>query len=168
MKIPSQLLDNIVKNIKQEFEDISFSLDERRKRLWCEARAKAYNPISGDSGVMIVHQATKISPPTIYAGLKELGNQEKLARQRIRKKEGGGEKITHKYPQILTDLENLIEPLTRGAPESPLPGTCKSRYNLCQQLVLQGYQISQRTVSNLLSQLGYSLQFNSSSSKCSI
>ena len=160
MKIPLEISDNILKNIKQEFEDISYSLDERRKRLWCAARAKAYNRIYGRGGVMMVHKATKISRPTIYAGLKELEKEEKLPRKRIRNKGAGREKITQKHPQILTDLENLIEPLTRGDPESPMRWTCKSTYNLCQQLVLLGYQISQRTVCDLLSQLGYSLQSN--------
>ena len=59
MKIPLQILDNIVKNIKQEFEHISYSLDERRKRLWCAARAKAHNRVYGRGGVMIVHKATR-------------------------------------------------------------------------------------------------------------
>ncbi len=158
MKIPLEILDNIIKNIKREFEDISYSLDEPRKRLWCAVRAKAYNPMYGRGGVMIVHKATNISRPTIYAGLSELDQEEKLPKQRIRKKGGGREKITQKYPQILTDLENLIEPLTWGDPESTLRWSCKSTYNLCQQLILQGYEISQRTVCDLLSQLGYSLQ----------
>ena len=156
----SEISNNIVKNIEQEFEDISYSLDERRKRLWCAARAKAHNRIYGRGGVTIVHKATKISRPTIYAGLSELENAEKLPKQRVRKKGAGREKITEKNPHILKDLENLIEPLTRGDPESPLLWTCKSTYNLCQQLVSQGYQISQRTVCDLLSQLGYSLQSN--------
>ena len=165
MKMTSEILNNIVKNIKQEFEDISYSLDERRKRLWCAARAKAHNRIYGRGGVTTVHKATKISRPTIYAGLSELDKGEKLPRQRIRKKGAGREKITEKNPHILRDLENLIEPLTRGDPESPLRWTCKSTYNLCQQLVLQGYRISQRTVCNLLSQLGYSLQSNRKSNR---
>lgn len=160
MKIPLEILDHIIKNIRQEFEDISSLLDERRKRLWCASKAKAHNRMYGRGGVMIVHKATKISRPTIYAGLSELEQEEKLPRQKIRKKGGGRGKITQKYPQILTDLENLIEPLTRGDPESPLRWTCKSTYNLCHQLALQGYQISQRSVCNLLSQLGYSLQSN--------
>ena len=146
--------------IKNEFYDISYSLDERRTRLWCAAKARAYNRIHGKGGVMVVHKATNISRPTIQAGLKEIESEDKLDKKRNRKKGGGRKKITKKYPNILADLENLVEPLSRGDPESPLRWTCKSTYNLCDELVLQGYEISQRKVCDLLSELGYSLQSN--------
>ena len=120
MKIIIKKSPNIINALKDEFNDISYSLDERRIRLWCAARAKAYNRIYGKGGVMVVHKATNISRPTIYAGLKELENEEKLDKKQIRKKGGGRQKITEKAPNILADLESLIEPLTRGDPESPL------------------------------------------------
>ena len=151
---------NIISAIKDEFDDISYSLDERRTRLWCAARARAHNRIYGKGGVMVVHKATNISRPTIYSGLKELKSEDKLDKKHIRKKGGGRKKITEQAPNILVDLENLIEPLTRGDPESPLRWTCQSTYNLCDELVSQGYKISQRKVWDLLSELGYSLQSN--------
>jgi transposase len=151
---------DIISAIKAEFDDISYSLDERRKRLWCAAKARSHNRIYGSGGVMAVHKATKISRPTIYSGLKELNSEERLDKKHIRKKGGGRRKITEQAPNILVDLENLIEPLTRGDPESPLRWTCKSTYNLCEELVSLGYQISQRKVCDLLSELGYSLQSN--------
>ncbi len=160
MKIIIKKSPNIINALKDEFNDISYSLDERRIRLWCAARAKAYNRIYGKGGVMVVHKATNISRPTIYAGLKELENEEKLDKKQIRKKGGGRQKITEKAPNILADLESLIEPLTRGDPESPLRWTCKSTYKLRDELMSKGYEISQRKICDLLWELGYSLQSN--------
>ncbi len=160
MKILPEKSQKTISAISEEFNDISYALDERRKRLWCAAKARAYNRINGKGGVMLVHKATKISRPTIYEGLKELESDQKLAQKRIRKKGGGRKKITEQNPKILVELENLIEPLTRGDPESPLRWTCKSTYKLTEELVSKGYQISQRKVCDLLSELGYSLQSN--------
>lgn len=152
--------ENIELAIKKEFDDISYALDERRRRLWCAARAKAYNRMYGRGGVMVVHFATLVSRPTIYQGLKELESSEKLEKEKIRKKGGGRQKITEKNPKILSELENLIEPVTRGDPESPLRWTCKSTYKLQKELKALGYEISQRKVCDLLGKLGYSLQSN--------
>lgn len=58
--------------IQQEFHFISCFLDERRVRLWCAARAKAYDLAHGRGGVSAVHKATGISRPRIYKGLKEI------------------------------------------------------------------------------------------------
>jgi transposase len=160
MKILPEKAETIIKAIKEEFEDISYALDERRKRLWCAAKVRAYNKINGKGGVTLVHKATQISRPTIYAGLKELESEEKLDKKKIRQQGGGRQKIISKSPQILVELEKLIEPLTRGDPESPLGWTCKSTYKLRDELVSLGYQISQRKVCDLLSELGYSLQSN--------
>lgn len=153
-------LSERINAIKIEFDDISYSLDERRLRLWCAAKARAYNRIYGKGGVTIVHTATNISRPTIYVGLKEIESETKPDRKCIRKTGGGRRKITEKYPDLLKDLENLLEPLTRGEPESPLRWTCKSTYSLCNELVSHGYEISQRKICDLLSELGYSLQSN--------
>jgi hypothetical protein len=70
----------------------------------------------------------------------------------------GEKKITVTQPGILEALENLVEPVTRGDPESPLRWTCKSTYHLRDELWLQGYIISQPQVGKLLVGLGYRLQ----------
>lgn len=152
--------EEIIHAIKSEYDDIAFSLDERRRRLWCAAKARAHNRLYGRGGVTAVQKATQVSRPTIYAGLREVEGEEKLELGSNRKRGGGRKGIKEKYPDILRDLENLVEPLSRGDPESPLRWTCKSTYNLCVELVAQGYQISQRKVGDLLSALGYSLQSN--------
>lgn len=146
--------------IQQEFHFISCFLDERRVRLWCAARAKAYDLAHGRGGVSAVHKATGISRPRIYKGLKEIESEDKLHKGRVRKSGGGRRKIAEKQPGILEALENLVEPLTRGDPESPLRWTCKSTYQLKDELIMQGYEISQPQVGKLLGKLGYSLQSN--------
>ena len=148
----------IIKAMPEEFNDISYALDERRIRLWCAGKAKAYNREYGRGGVMAVHKATKVSRPRIYAGLKEIGSEQKLEKGRIRQAGGGRKKITEKQPGILKELEDLVEPLSRGDPESPLRWTCKSTYKLRDELVVQGYTISQSQVWKLLVELEYSLQ----------
>ena len=70
-----------------------------------------------------------------------------------------GEKKTQEtQPELLEALACLVEPFTRGHPESPLLWVCKSTYHLRDALVRQGYQVSQPQVAKLLTELGYSLQ----------
>jgi hypothetical protein len=68
--------------------------------------------------------------------------------------------LTEVDPTLLADLDRLIDPVTRGDPESPLRWTCKSTYHLAEALQRQGHGISQPTVYRLLDSLGYSLQSN--------
>ncbi|PJB31409.1 MAG: ISAzo13 family transposase, partial [Deltaproteobacteria bacterium CG_4_9_14_3_um_filter_65_9] len=63
-------------------------------------------------------------------------------------------------PTLRSDLEALIEPTSRGDPESPLRWTCKSIRKLAEELTRQGHKTSHRMVAALLHQLGYSLQGN--------
>ena len=125
--------------VKEEFDDIAYSLDEHRIRLWCAAKALSYNKIYGRGGVTVVHKATHVSRPRIYLGLKEIKSKEKLEKSRIRKSGGGRKKVTEKQAGILEALERLVEPLTRGDPESPLRWTCKSTYHYSEFL---GRQLS--------------------------
>ena len=61
---------------------------------------------------------------------------------------------------LKTDLERLVDPVTRGDPESPLRWTCKSVRKLAEELNRLGHQTSHRMVAELLHELGYSLQAN--------
>jgi len=149
--------------IQQEFRDLSFSLDERRIRLWCAAKARAYDREHGRGGVTLVCRATGVSRPTIYAGLREIDGSEKLATSRMRQAGGGRKKLTETAPDLLEALESLVEPDSRGDPESPLRWTCKSTYQLAEELQNQGHAISHPQVGKLLAQLGYSLQANKKS-----
>jgi hypothetical protein len=84
-------LDTIT-GIHDEFVEISVALDERRIRLWCAARANAYNRLHGRGGVSLVHEATGVSRPRIYAGIRELEEGARLPTARIRSPGGGRKK----------------------------------------------------------------------------
>ena len=133
-------------------------LDERSRRLWAAVEAKAI----GRGGISIVSKATGLSRTTIHQGIKELGETTllKIDTVRTRMKGGGRKTITTTNPNILTDLESLVDPTTRGDPESPLRWTCKSTRQLSIALQHKGYNIGRQKISELLAGLGYSLQAN--------
>jgi transposase len=148
--------------IKKRFELLAPLLNERQLRLYVAAEAAAL----GRGGISMASQATGISRPTITMGCKELLDQE--AKQapasssavRARKK-GGGRKRTIEVDETLrSDLEGLIEPVTRGDPESPLRWTAKSVRNLADELKKMGHKTSHRMVAELLHEMDYSLQAN--------
>jgi hypothetical protein len=78
--------------IRQEFSEIVKVFDERRIRLWCAARANAYNRQYGRGGLMIVHTATGVSRPRIQAGMRELRDPQPLPKHRVRRPGGGRKK----------------------------------------------------------------------------
>ena len=144
------------KEIKEKFEALSFCLNERSRRIWAAIEARSY----GWGGITMVSQAVGIDSKTIRKGLSELEDPGRLAEHRVRKSGGGRKKLTDKYSNLVRDLDSLVDPVTRGDPESPLLWTCKSTYKLADELTRQDYAISQRTVWKLLFELGYRLQAN--------
>jgi hypothetical protein len=129
-------------------------LDERGRRLVAAAEAFA----AGYGGIAAVAMATGIAPSTIGRGLNELAWDEPSAR--IRRPGAGRKRTISKDPRLLPDLEALVEPTTRGDPESPLRWTCKSVRRLAQALQEQGHEVSRTLVAELLNDAGYSLQGN--------
>ena len=129
-------------------------MSERARRLWAASQAKAL-PYGG---VSLISSATGLSRTTIHAGLIEIA--EPIKDTRVRQAGGGRNKITEKQPEITEQLESLIEPFSRGDPESPLRWTCKSTRNLAEELKLKGCPTTQRTVCTLLDKMEYSLQSN--------
>lgn len=151
--------------IRKKYQGMSHYLDEKSRRLWCATEALAIKK----GGVAMVHAATGVSRPTIYAGIKELeskrGRKGKRHRRkktdgRIRKKGGGAKATSNETPQILHALESLVEPETKGDPQSPLRWTNKGLRKLSSELKKQGYDVCHTTVADLLRQLDYSLQLN--------
>lgn len=146
--------------IEEKFQALSGRLDEATLRLWAAVEARAL----GHGGVSTVASAVGMSRTTIYAGLRELamtpsnGESVAMRKDRVRAQGGGRKKLTAKDPTLLRDLDALVEPTTRGDPQSPLRWTCKSTPRLAKELVAQGHPVSQRTVCDLLAALGYSLQ----------
>lgn len=114
-------------------------------------------------GITVVAAATGISRGTIAAGLRELERsppEEVPPPRRIRRSGGGRKPTTYQDPTLLRDLERLIDPLTRGDPQSSLRWTCKSTSKLANDLQAKGHRIKERTVARLLKELDYSLQGN--------
>jgi hypothetical protein len=135
-------------------------MDERMRRQWAAAEAQAY----GWGGIQAVNTATGLSPTTIRRGLGELSTREAnpsvAVSERIRREGGGRKWQTELDPGLTNALERLIEPATRGDPESPLRWTCKSTPQLAHELTAQGHPVSASTVWRLLKAADYSLQSN--------
>lgn len=148
-----------IRSVKSKFESLKSILNERARRLWAASEAREL----GWGGIAVVQTATGISHSTIRKGIRQLTEQSKsepLPVDRSRRKGGGRKGILHYDPEIAEALESLIDPVTRGDPESPLRWTCKSTRRLADELTEKQHQISPRKVAELLHQLGYSLQAN--------
>jgi hypothetical protein len=143
-----------IEPIRERFSAVAPFLDERGRRLVAAAEAFA----AGYGGIAAVAMATGVAPSTIGRGLKELAQDEPS--ERIRRPGAGRKRAISKDPTLLPDLEALVEPTTRGDPESPLRWTCKSVRRLAQALQAQGHAVSRTLVAHLLNEAGYSLQGN--------
>lgn len=142
--------------IGMRFAAMTSFLDERGRRLMAASEARA----AGYGGIAAVSRATGVAPSTIGRGLKELAAGEDSLAGRQRRPGSGGRHLTLNDPTLLSDLEAMVEPTTRGDPETPLRWTCKSLRKLAAALVEKGHKISYPTVGALLHGMGYSLQGN--------
>ena len=148
-----------VTRIRRKYRIVAPELDERRRRQWAAAEAREV----GYGGVSVVARATGLARSTMHAGLRDLRASRRdraKAATRIRGAGGGRRRLTTSDPDLLTALLALIEPTTRGDPESPLRWTCKSTAQLADELNRQHHRVSPRTVAALLKDAGYSLQAN--------
>jgi len=130
--------------------------DERRRRLWAASEAKTQGP----GGVALLARVTGLSEETVRRGLAELESGERLERGQVRRSGGGRRPVVETDPSVLEDLDRLIDPATRGDPESPLRWTSKSLGKLRAALVGMGHEISERTLGKLLKAQGFRLQAN--------
>ena len=149
MRRSTELEEQIIK----KFAHINPVLDERSRRLWGATESQAM----GYGGDAIVSAATGMSRTTLRRGRHELLQKVKPTKK-LRQAGGGRPKLEKLQPGLKEALEKLIDPLTRGDPESPLRWTCKSRAKLCAEMVKNGWNISSTKVSHLLHELHYSLQ----------
>ena len=149
-----------VQRMESKFRALGPLLDERLRRQWAAAEATAY----GWGGIQAVSQATGLSPTTIRKGQAELAARGEKPQAplpgRLRRVGGGRKRKTVSDPELLLALESLVDPATRGDPQSPLKWTCKSTYTLARELTTQSHPVSARTVGRLLRAAGYSLQGN--------
>ncbi len=148
--------NKIINTIKEKYQILCPVFNERTRRLWAATEAKAL----GYGGQTLVSNATGIARRTIYAGIKELEDNLHLDldTSSVRNSNGGRKSLKEHDPTLLTALDTLVSPTSRGDPENPLRWTCKSTRQLARELSKQGYSISYTKVAELLKELNYSLQ----------
>jgi transposase len=143
--------------ITLRYDALSPVLDERGRRRFAAAEALT----AGRGGIAAVCAATGIARSTIGYGLRELrGTAPDSALRGVRRKGAGRKPLTETDPTLLSDLERLVDPATRGDPMSPLKWTSKSLRNLAAALHALGHRVGHDVVGTLLKKLGYSLQAN--------
>ena len=140
--------------VAQRFSELRGVMNERVTRMWAGAEAKAI----GRGGLALVARATGMSRTTIRAGKREINGESRGELANVRRKGAGRPRIEIAQPGIETALELLVDPVTRGDPESPLRWTSKGTRTLSRELASQGFKASPQKVSNLLTGLGYSMQ----------
>lgn len=145
--------------LKEKLDVLLPLLNEKQRRiaLACESKYLGYG------GITKVSMASGVSRPTITSGINELGNKdinEIIDNNRVRKAGAGRKPVSEKDPGLLVDLDNLISPITRGDPMSPLRWCCKSLRNLANTLNENGHKASYRVIGEILKGLHYSLQSN--------
>jgi hypothetical protein len=142
---------------REKYERLGPLVNERQRRLWAATEALAL----GRGGITWVAQATGLSRMTVRAGVREVRAQRPgepaLEPERVRRPGGGRRPLTTTDPTLLRDLEQLVDPVTRGDPGAPLRWTCKSTAQLAAALQAQGHTVSARKVAQLLHALDYRL-----------
>jgi hypothetical protein len=130
-------------------------LDERQRRLVLGIEAAEF----GRGGITMVAEATGVHPDTVARGVREVeGGPEPQVR--VRAPGGGRKKLAEVDPELAVRLRELVDPVTRGDPMSPLVWTTKSTRNLAGALSAMGHPVSDRTVARMLAAMGFSLQGN--------
>lgn len=143
--------------IRERYRAMAPLLDERQRRCFAGAEAA----VIGRGGQTVVARATGLSLPTVRAGVREVEQgAAALEDGRVRRPGAGRPRTVDRDATLRSGLEALIEPTSRGDPESPLRWTCKSIRRLADELTQQGHKTSHRMVAELLHEMGYSLQAN--------
>jgi transposase len=140
----------------QRFRALEPVLDEKSRRMLVAAESKAW----GAGGISAISKATGVSRQVIRQGLRELEQTPTPPAGRIRRPGGGRKSAAQKDPTLVADLERLVEPNTRGDPESCWRWTSKSVRKLAEELAGMGHEVSYPVVAGLLHEMGYSLQAN--------
>ncbi len=141
--------------VSKRFELLRRVMDERLTRIWAGAEAAA----AARGGLSLVARATGLSRTTVRAGKREArGKKPPRDLVKVRRSGAGAPSIEERQPGITAALEKLVDPVTRGEPDSPLRWTCKSTRALASELTSQGFKVSQHKVGEMLGSMGYSLQ----------
>ena len=146
----------IVRWLEAKFQGLSPELSERGRRRWAAVEALSL----GRGGISVVSAATGLAHSTIRRGIRELDTGDDPPPGYERRPGAGRKPIATAGPGSRAALERLVEPGSRGDPQSPLRWTCKSTRRLAQELTAQGHPVGATTVRHLLREAGYSLQAN--------
>jgi hypothetical protein len=149
----------VIARVRRKYRSLRPGMDERMRRHWAAAEARDL----GWGGITAVAEATGLSRVTVTAGLRDLDQPVRVRAaqaERVRRPGGGRKPVRERDPELEAALDALIDPVTRGDPESPLRWTCKSTYRLAEELTHRGHPVSPRTVATLLHAAQYSLQAN--------
>jgi Rhodopirellula transposase DDE domain len=146
---------DVVESLAAKFSALLPHLDERQRRLYLGSEARAL----GHGGIQAVATAAGVSRQTVAVGVDELEAGEPPL-GRTRRAGGGRKRAVETDPQLKAALLELVEPGSRGDPESPLRWTTRSTRNLAEQLTRQGHPVSADTVARVLKQENFSLQAN--------
>lgn len=152
-------MDERARALRLKLTEVLPFLNEKQRRVLAASEAKAY----GRGGVQTVARLTGLCRQTIYNGLADLAAGK--SSERIRRPGGGRKKLRDHNPKLVKKIEDLIDDVTRGDPESQVRWTCKSVRNVEQGLMKAGYSVSYRTVARILNEQGYSLQANRKTSE---
>jgi len=148
-------MENEESSLRRKFSSVWLLLDERSRRLMAASEALAL----GYGGVSRIRRASGLSRKAIAKGIREIADGNAMP-GRIRRSGAGRKNIVEGDPKLLVSLDRLIEPETRGDPESPLRWICKSTRTLAAQLTRQKHPVSHEKVAQLLRDQDYSLQSN--------
>jgi hypothetical protein len=146
----------IVQWIESKYRGLCDELSEFTRRRWAAVEAVSL----GRGGITAVSAATGLAHSTIRHGIRELDAGDALPIGRQRRTGAGRKRIEVVDPALKATLEQLVEPDSRGDPQSPLRWTCKSTRRLARELTAQGHAVGPTTVRHLLKEAGYSLQAN--------
>ena len=152
MPIDADLLDGVQRRVATMWPHLNEL--QRRTLLGAEARELGWG------GVSAVARVAGVARSTVTIAVAELDKPPAVAEGRSRRPGGGRKPAAVKDPELVSALDALVDPVTRGDPESPLRWTCKSTRQLATTLTAQGHPVSERTVAGLLQDAGYSLQAN--------
>ena len=143
------------RTVREKWRQLKATMNERARRLWAGAEADAI----GYGGVIAVARATKMAISTVRKGRDEVRAGAKPEDVVNVRRSAGPRPYDAAHPEVWPALERLIDPVTRGDPESPLRWTCKSTHALAaEMLAAHGISLCDKTVAKLLREHGYSLQ----------
>jgi hypothetical protein len=142
--------------IRDKYQRLALALDERTRRLRAGVEAKSL----GRGSISALSRVTGLSRTTVARGMRDADDPEPLDPARVRRPGGGRKRKADLDPSLTSALERLVDPVSRGDPESPLRWTCKSTRRLSEELKRRGYDVSHKLVGDLLREQGYRLQGN--------